>query len=137
MFYNLEEPLTYYRVHKDQISTIHSDFQKKQMDLIRFSYFKKMYPSYTNQEINFILFEIDSYDFISKYKILLDFYFSKEISGDYKQREVIKRIRNLFLNSKEIPFMVFFEFRLSSIFKKCKFNLKQKAALYLKIKFSR
>ena len=91
----------------------------------------------SNQEINVILFETDFYDFISKYKILLDFYFSKEISGDYKQREVIKRIRNLFLNSKEIPFMVFFEFRLSSIFKKCKFNLKQKAALYLKIKFSR
>jgi glycosyltransferase involved in cell wall biosynthesis len=134
-FHNLEEPLTYYRIHKDQISTIHSEFQKKQMDFIRISYFKRIYPCYTNQEIKFILFETDLSDFNKKYKILLNFYFSKEITGEYKQREILKRIRNLFLNAKQIPLKLFLEFRISSVFKKCKFNFKQKAALYSKLKF--
>lgn len=135
MFHNIEEPLSYYRVHKDQISTIHSDFQKKQMDFIRLAYFKRIYPSYTTKEIKFILFETNLSDFNKKYKILLNFYSSKEITGEYKQREVLKRIRNLFLDTHEIPLRLFFEFRISSIFKKCNFNFKQKAALYSKLKF--
>jgi glycosyltransferase involved in cell wall biosynthesis len=134
-FHNLEEPLTYYRIHKDQISTIYTEFQKKQMDTIRLAYFKKTYPSYTNQEINFILFETDLFDFDKKYKILLNFYFSKEITGEYKQREILKRIRNLFLNANQIPIKLFLEFRISSVYNKCKFNLKQKGALYTKLKF--
>ncbi len=98
--YNLDENLTYYRVHSNQISNVHLDFQKKQMKKIQVKFLNENLP-YLNEQEKSCIFSIENIYSSSVFYQAID-KLSENIffTGAAKERYLLKRVKNYMLEKK-------------------------------------
>lgn len=130
---NLPEKLTSYRIHHDQISQQHIDYQKKQMQLIRNNFLNKRLTDFSDLEKD-ILFGNQSISRLTQFLNLLNkFELDNSFQGGAKIRYIYNSAKTKILTIDTIGLKDFLFVLTNKYFWKNNFTFKQKVAFFLKI----
>jgi glycosyltransferase involved in cell wall biosynthesis len=135
-FYNIPEVLTYYRLHEHQISHVNKQYQIEQMKRIQEIYQQNSlsYEFSLKERMDiFNLFENKiKQNNTKKILTLIKFLKNKSFKGNYKQRFVLNKIKNLILESKKLDFRLIFKLIQLYSQENLTFNIKQIISIGLK-----
>lgn len=92
--YNLDENLTYYRVHSNQISNVHLDLQKKQMKKIQVKFLNENLLNFNEQEKLCLFFIENSYPSSVFYQAIAKLSENLFFTGGVKERYLLKKVKN-------------------------------------------
>jgi len=123
--YNLEENLTYYRVHSNQISNLYLDFQIKQMKKIQIKFLKERLQNLNDQEILSIFREDIIGDLIVFYEAIEKFSKNLSFQGRAKERYILKKIKNHMIEKKSFKIREWLKVIRNSLFWEIKFTFFQ------------
>lgn len=128
-FKNLDYPLIKYRIHQNQISSQHSEFQKKQVELIRKKFIVHVLAEYSSSEIAYLFFEKNDVSFRFKYFTLIKFIEDSRFQGGVKYRYLSKKMKELFIESTSLTLLDLKTIVFSIYFWKLNFTIKQRFSI--------
>jgi glycosyltransferase involved in cell wall biosynthesis len=108
-FINLQDELVYYRIHEHQISSEHKEFQKLKMKEIQNQFLiKRLKDEFSNEEIE-ILFGDGNSCVNQNINLFVRFLRNGSFEGNFKERYINKKIRNLISESNDLNFVSLFQ----------------------------
>lgn len=135
---NIPLYLLEYRVHSQQISALHSEFQNKQMKLIQQEYLKRLFPSYSSEIISFI-FNKDISSLGIKYNNYFLVNVIKELfhahSNSAMGRYLVKRWKHLIQSQKKYSIKFTCEIFFSKITWHSTWTFKELIVLFFRVRF--
>lgn len=129
---NLPEKLTSYRIHSEQISQQHIEYQKKQMLFIRNKFLNKKLTDFSDLEKNILFWNQEVQSILFFLKTLKKFELNNSITGDAKRRYIYKLARNKILCVENVTFKDFIYIITNSFFWFNSLSTKQKTAFFFK-----
>ncbi len=131
-FHNIPDVLTHYRIHNEQTSSLHKDFQEKQINIIRYEYFKSILTAFSTKEAEIILNHSSYFNTNETFFILNKFMKNSILTGNAKLRYVNSRIKNSFIETNSSSLKILFYFLCSTYYWKNNFTLRQTVVLIIK-----
>jgi glycosyltransferase involved in cell wall biosynthesis len=128
---NIQDKLTYYRIHEDQISSKFKEHQIDMMNKIQEKYRTKFFNENKEIEIDLFFGNQKNQDFGVLFNLF--FKFLKQNKGDFYSIFIINKIRNITFDSKKISLLDYFKIVKSR--KELRLNLIQLFRLLFKVKF--
>ena len=134
---NIPLYLLNYRVHPEQISSVHEEFQNKQMKLIQEDYLKRLFPFYSldilsfifNKDVSSVSIKCDNYLPLTVIKELYAIHFDSAMG-----RFLLKRWKNLIQGQKAYSIKAIFEIVFSTITWKSSWKFKELLVLLFRIR---
>lgn len=132
---NLPLALTSYRIHSEQISSVHIDEQKKMMNEIQEAYISHLFSEFSNSEISIFFDKYEGHiSFNNFIEVFKKFQQYNKVDGDFKNRYILKKIKNFILENETVSiFQIVKHFNF--IFVKVKLRLTFFQFLILKKRF--
>ena len=133
-FHTIPEVLTYYRIHDNQTSSIHQNFQLKQIDKIRFEFFSSMKSNFTASEMEMII-NLSTYNYPDTnilFNVLIKFMKNDNFHGNAKEKYISSKIKELILESNYLTSLTYITFIASPCIWKGKYTYKQLFSVILK-----
>jgi len=126
-----------YRVHNQQISSMHEEFQIKQMKRIQEAHLRRLFPKYS-LDILSLIFNKDVLSLITKSDIYLSLIIIKELYANHFDsamgRFLVKRWKNLIQVQKAYSIKAIFAIVFSSITWKSSWKFKELIVLFFKLR---
>lgn len=134
---NIPLYLLNYRVHPEQISSVHEQFQRQQMKHIQEAYLKWLFPSYSLDILSFI-FNKDNCTVSIKYDNYLPFTVIKELYAIHFDsamgRFLVKRWKHLIQRKKKYSIQFMHEIFFTKITWKSSWKFKELIVLFFKMR---
>lgn len=136
--YNLDENLTYYRVHFNQISNVHLDLQKKQMKKIQVKFLNENLLNFSDEEKLCLFSTENNYASSVFYQAIAKLSENLFFTGAVKERYLLKKVKNHMLEKNSFKLVEWSYILKNPFFYKANFSFVQYLSFIIKtLKFKK